>query len=353
MYSSLEQRMAQAWIDLLPAFVPEEDAPVSVAEQQVLYDLMRCLYQLAFDEPLLLVPALHEDDAYPTRFKKAYGKPQLILNMHRFTKALGTLLQRMFVWGQGGDAQLSKRERTMLARLGIAEGGCLPAAWTWMATREGAGVIAFQYCLFRQHFAYAPGIYARLLGDSQAYRKLEGWMLDNGYRAYDMGDITASECKLSLAIANPAWGEAPPRGGYEYQVRHTGIAVMYDFYVQNPVVLGLCIPHGLKQFLEAFDTMDDALQRFVVERTKKCDHCRYCVQTDKRGTRPLACLPVRFEGVDYALCPYFPGYHYAWPSLDDDLADKLIGMLAFMDRFAPQAAATRAGTPKNTGGTTC
>ena len=81
--------------------------------------------------------------------------------------------------------------------------------------------------------------------------------------------------------------------------------------------------------------MDKQLQHFVVSRTKKCDGCKYCVQTDKTGSRPLACISIELEGEKYKLCPYFPGYNYSWSYVDDDLAEKLIRMLTFMDTLAP------------------
>ena len=33
-FSSLEQRLAQGYIDMLPSFVPEENASVSISEQE-------------------------------------------------------------------------------------------------------------------------------------------------------------------------------------------------------------------------------------------------------------------------------------------------------------------------------
>lgn len=155
-YSSLEQRLAQNYIDMLPSFVPDENAPVSVSEQEHFYLLIKDLFQLVFDEPLLFVTSLHE---------------------------------------------------------------------------------------------YTSEIYARLLGDS-AFKKLENWMLAQGYKRFDIYNITSSDCNLSLSIANPKWSEEPPRGGFEYKIKHTGIAAQFDYYVRKPPVFGLCIPNGMKPYLE-------------------------------------------------------------------------------------------------------
>lgn len=81
--------------------------------------------------------------------------------------------------------------------------------------------------------------------------------------------------------------------------------------------------------------MDEALQAFVVKQTKKCDTCGYCVQTDKTGAHPLANAAISYEGAEYQLCNYYPGYTYCWNRVDDSLADMLIKMLSFMDNFTP------------------
>ena len=333
-YASLEQRLAQGYMDMLPSFVPDETAPVSIAEQERFYGIIRSLHQLAYDEPTLFVKTLHEDDVYPTRYKKGYDKPKLIEDMKKFTKSVDGLLQAMFLMGRGEGVKLSKSQKDVFARLDMGNLTDLPAAWKWMAAKEGANIAAFSHCLFDDNYPYASEIYARLLGDA-AFKKLEKWMLDRGYRRHILHNVTASDCNLTLTIANPKWSGEPPRGGFEYKIRHTGISAQFDFYAKNPAIFGLCIPNGMKPYLEAFGDMEEGLRAFVVQRTKKCDNCRYCVQTDKTGSRPLAYINVEFEGRMYPLCPYFPGYRYSWTCIDDALADELMRMLSFMDEFMP------------------
>ena len=334
-FANLEQRMAHSYIALLADYKPDADAPVSASVQEAFYTLMKALYQLAFDEPAMFVPVLHEDDAFPNRFNKtAYSKQRLQADMKKFTKAVDALLHAMFLLGQGAGVSLNQRQRSILSRLGIDEGTGLPAAWTWMSTKKDANLSKFAHCLFDDAHSYTSGIYARLLGEGP-FKKLENWMLDRGYKRFDIYRHIASDCDLSLSIANPAWSADPPRGGFEYKIRHTGISARFDAYAKNPPVIGLCIPNGMKTYLEAFDEMDPALAGFIVSRTKKCDNCGYCVQTDKTGARPKAYTPVKHAGIAYNLCTYYPGYNYCWSRLDDDIVDKLIDMLSFMDRFAP------------------
>lgn len=333
-FTSVEQRMAQTYIDTFPQFVPDECAPVSIAEQEHLYGFMKSLYQLAFDEPLLFVSVLHEDDAYPNRFNStSYGKPVLKINMRKFTKAMDLLLQNMFLLGQNSDVNLNKRQKVILHKLGIDDLTNLPAAWAWLAKRPESSFVAFSRCFFDKDYPYIKDIFARSIGNA-AYLKLENWMLEQGYKRFDIYDITASDCQISLTYANPKWSKDRPKGGFEYRIKHTGISIRYDPVALQPTVLGLCIPKGLKTFLDAFDSMDNQLKRFIIARTKHCDGCRYCVQTDKTGSRPLAYIPVNYEQKKHSLCPYFPGFSYCWTSIDNELSDQLIEFLSFMDNFA-------------------
>ena len=332
-YENLEQRMASAYLAMFPAFVPKENADISIAEQKDFYDLMKKLYQLLFDNPSMVVPTLHEDDAFPSRYKKGYGKPELEVNVLKIKKAIESLLQNMFLIGQGAVVKLNKRQLKILSLLGVGDLTNLPTAWTWMSNRPNANQVVFAYCLFDENHVYTTDIYAHLLGE-ESFHKLEQWMISQGYKPYDIYKTVWIDYQLTLTYANPAWGDERPNGGNEYKIKNTGISVQYDAYVSDPTALGLCIPYGLKHFLKNFDSMNQKVKDFVVECTKKCDGCRYCIQTDKTGIRPLACISITHKKTEYKLCPYFPGYNYSWTSIDDNLVDNMIALLSFMDGFA-------------------
>ncbi len=328
-FQSLEQRMAQTYLDTFPGFVPAEGGP-GIEEQKAFHQLIGSLYQLAFNEPELFVASSHEDDAYPLRFNKSsYNKPGLRRDMQAFTKAVDDLLLVMYEMGSDKNAvKLSKRQRVILERLGINETDALPSGWIWMATRKGANRLSFSKCLFRKDYPYPRDVFAKLLGDETAFHRLEDWMIGQGYARYCFLDG-----RMSMDYANPTWDKDPPLGGNLSKIRHTGIAVSYDGMVQEPPSLGLCIPHGLKKYLEAFDSMDTGLKGFVAANTKECDACGYCTQTDKTGTRPRACIPVTHNGMKHRLCPFFPGYSFCWTSVNGARVDELIAMLSFMDSF--------------------
>lgn len=349
-YQNLEQRMIHTYLDTFPPFTPSSDGP-STESQSQFYQFMDKLYRLLAETPGLLFRELHADDAHTNRFNKGQDqKPKLVITMRKVLKEVESLLAGMFALGQAGRVignalvledppRMGKKHRRVFEQVGLRmteeEAGrvsltCegfdeLFPAWVWMAARPGTSLLGFSRCLFREGHPYASEVYARLSGDEAAFQRLERYLVDHGYARLDN-----REGGIALDYVKGHGDAEPPRGGWVYGVRHTGISARYDVLVKEPPVFGLCIPR-MREVLAAFDKMDESLQGFVVARTKQCDGCRYCVQTDKTGKRPLARIPVRHGGKEVHLCPLFPGYGFCWNALDDDLVDRMIGMLGFMD----------------------
>ena len=107
-----------------------------------------------------------------------------------------------------------------------------------------------------------------------------------------------------------------------------GIEVVYDETRKNQPVFSLRIPY-FQDLLKQSDRMNDQVKSFIINTSKKCDGCRYCVQTDKTGKRPLAYINVN----EYKICPYFCGFQYRWKSLDDKTVKNMIEMLTFIDEI--------------------
>ncbi len=337
-YSSLEQRAAQGYLDLFPQFIPDEQAAVSVSDQKEFYDLMKTLYRLAYDEPQLFVPGLHEDSILPGLYSSASDPGrEAQSHMKKFCKAVDAMVMQMYLMGAKKEFRLNRRQKAILAKLDMEDLAKIPPAWVWMAEREELERFQmpsrFAHCCFREDYTYAVEIYAKAF-ETKAFRRLTDWMTEHGYKPFDIYDTTASNCKLALTYANLAWSKEQPRGGFEYKIKHTGIALRYEPYCKDPWIFGVCIPGGMKRYLENFGEMPSHVQDFVMSRVKRCDGCRYCVQTDKTGKRPLARIYVQHEGREHGLCPYYPGYSFWWTAMDDALVDNIIGLLAFMDRFA-------------------
>jgi len=350
-FQSLEQRMVHTYLDTFPPFVPAGPGPGEQSQQQ-LYLFMEGLYRRLMELPSLLFPTLHDDGAYTWRFNKSLdNNPKLKEYMKKALGGVDALIGTLYMLGQAcnldndvltieDSSKLNKKHRFVLEQAGLrfdSERGLtavtcdaypqMPAALKWMATRPGASLLGFSRCLFRECYPYSSDIYAKLSGNESAFRRLERYLIEHGYSRIDNRDN-----QIALDYVKNQGGKEPPKGGFNYGVHHTGISAQYDPYVNEPAVFGLCIPR-FREVLLAFDTMDSKLRSFIVARTKRCDNCRYCVQTDKTGKRALANLPVSHDGRNYRLCSYFPGYYYCWPKLDDEIAGSMIHMLGFMDKL--------------------
>ncbi|MCU0520645.1 MAG: hypothetical protein MUF84_08140 [Anaerolineae bacterium] len=350
-FENVEQRMVTTYLDTFPSFVPAVDGPAVEAQAQF-YAFMKGLYQRLAEAPMLLVSELHEDDAYPNRFNgAAYGKPKLRDWMRKPIKEVDGLLATMVAMGEAGrlegdrlvvgaEVKVSRKARLLLQALGLEVSAApdgivlrhdeypeLFPAWIWMATRPGASQLSFSRCLFREGHPYAGETYGRLSGNEAAFQRLEAYLIENGYTR-----VCNWDGEVSLDYWKSHDGKVPTRSGYLFAIRHIGIAARYDPLIDEPQVFGMCIPR-MKEILLAFDSLDAGVQDFMMEQTKPCDGCRYCAQTDKTGKRPLANVPVTYGGKTTRLCPYYPGFSYSWPELNDTLVDNMVAMLRAMDRL--------------------
>ena len=348
-FCNLEQRMIGTYLDTFPEFHPA-DSGCDIGSQKELYDLIKGIYHLTFEDPLLLMKELHADDAHRNRFNKGQDKkPKLREDMRKVVKEMDSFLNAMYSIGRSGivsDASLkliaaprmNKKHQFLLEKLDInirvsKEETVLSSdvysrvfeAWIWMTTRPGASLFKFSRCLFAEGYPYAEGVFARLSGDEDSFHRLKTYLENKNYQR-----LANWDAGTSLDYYKWQDEQQPLKGGFQYGIQHIGISMSYDNLVFRPAVFALCIPK-MGNLLLQFSSMEQDLKDFVVARTKKCDGCRYCVQTDKSGKRELAKIAITNRGMDYQLCPYFPGYNFCWEELDTILVDNMILMLEFMD----------------------
>lgn len=162
------------------------------------------------------------------------------------------------------------------------------------------------HCLFDENHRYTAGLYAPLLGEAP-FRRLEKWMTDHGYRAYDTYNAQWPDDQLTLCYANPAWGDERPRGGNAYKIKHTGICAQFDAYVDEPVSLGLCIPSGMKPYLAHFDQMPPKVQAFVMERAKKMRRMQVLRSDGQNGPPAPGVHPDQVPGRNILALSIFSG----------------------------------------------
>jgi hypothetical protein len=349
-YKSLEHRVLGAYIDTLPPFVPDKSSEVTEEGQKGFYDFVKSIYHNIYDTPLLLYTKLNEDDFYTYRFNKTFDKkPKLYIQMQSDIKKLEDFLNVLFQIGIEGrieegkfvienSKKINKKYLVILEQCGMSHfeeskkctllnnNAEIFHAWKWMASRHEATLLAFSRCLFNTEYSYAGDIYSHLLGSTEAFNELEKYLQDNGYTRIDNRD---NQIALDY-VRNYGKKDMPVKDSWAERT-HGGISLKYYNYVAKPPCISLRVP-GNKDILNNFELMDDELKAFVVRSNKKCDNCRYCVQTDKTGTRDLIYISVNFDR-EYKLCPLFPGFDYCWDYMDHELAENMIRHLSFINRI--------------------
>lgn len=348
-FKNLEQRVVNSYMDTFPNFVPAQCSAVTEPEQKQFYDFLKKLYRILFDNPLLLYTKLSDDGFFTYRFNRAIdNKPKLHIQMKSNADKIEKLLEVLFdigISGQVTDNQLvvdnaikiNTKYLTILQQCGLTyakerhqtvlfydNGQALFRAWKWMATRPNASKLSFSRCLFNSEYSYASDIFSRLLGNEKAFASLEQYLIENGYTRMDNRD---NHIALDY-VKNYAKKDMPVKDAWAER-SHAGISLEYHVDVAKPACISLRVPR-LKELLNGFDLMEDALKEFVVKTNKKCDHCRYCVQTDKTEKRNLIYIPVSL-GQEYNLCPLFPGFSYCWDFIDEPLGSSMRSLLSFID----------------------
>lgn len=183
----------------------------------------------------------------------------------------------------------------------------------------------FSRAIFNPANAGAVEVFRALTGDHAAFNLFEGYFNQNGYRLVELRE------GMSVDWAKTYGKKDEPLKAHWAERVHGGLSIVYDCRRANPMIYGLRLPM-FKELLGRFDEMDDAVKGLVIARTKKCDGCGYCTQTDKTGQRPRQTVTVQHGGQEHSLCTLFPGFSYVWTKVDEAEAKQMIGLLAYVDK---------------------
>lgn len=336
-HKSLEQRIVSTYLDMLPHLESvQEDNQPKKEMIQILHDLFTHLY----DKPSLLFSVLHPDDAYTNRFNKsADNKPELLKDMRSAEKKINSIIEFLSSLG-GNDTSTMKTKvpasvKNVLNDIGVdislKDGTISFSSKVYSSVRNALSALHkeimtnsitnYRCLFFTEQSALAN--YRSLSGNPAQFDKLIGY-LKPSYHFFQTPN------SISLEYIKGKHNSIPLKGGFQYKVNHIGISMYYEPLVKMSASFSLCIP-SMKKLLTFFNDMDDLLKQFVLLMTKKCDNCRYCVQTDKTGKRERAFIGVKWENKMYDLCPYFPGYSYTFDHLDERIVEYMIKLLVFMD----------------------
>jgi hypothetical protein len=350
-FANMEQRIINMYIDLFPSYKPDKNCNVNEEDQKGFYNFIQSLLKKLYENPLLLFSKINSDDYFTIRFNKRSENKQTSYNtMRKIVKSIEDFLTFLFDIGKNvnlennefvinNDYKIPKRYINILGNCGISyfqnnnkhyfsqnKNNGIFYCWKWFSTKQDVTLPHFIGCMFDSNYSYTSEIYSKLSGNEEAFIKLESFLHENNYYRIDNRNkkITLDYIKNydpKDNIIKEAWAERT----------HGGISVEYDCLMINPVLFSLRIPY-YKILLQHFEQMNNQEINFIVNSGKKCDNCRYCVQTDKSGKKELAYIKVNNDE-EYKICPYFPGFYYCWEHLDQNIVDNIIGLLKFANKI--------------------
>ncbi len=338
-FTYLEQRMVKYHSDLLAPYYPTKE--IAEAGQTEYYEFVKGLYHKLFTRPEEFFSKLNTDDAYPNRFNLgSYGKPELKRNMKKIRDKIDELFLLLNTLGATGEAtedgllirsDISKKQRAMLDYMdlditdGILKHRTYPKlhqAVKYLAGKENS-LWLMQFCWFDSGYPYLEKVHEKFY-DREQYQRLIDWLYEKGYRSSNSFGAT-----LSLDFTKGISQKEMPVGyalhGDKY---HYGFTFEYRPESREMQHCELRIIQ-FAEMLKRLDELSEKTKRLILLRTKICDGCRYCVQTDKTGKRPLAAIKLS-DGT--RRCPYYPGFNYAYEWLKKEDVDDILAFLTDLEQ---------------------
>jgi hypothetical protein len=339
------------YIELFPGFKSDKKSNITESSQNQFYNFIKTVFNSLYENPLLLFAKTNTDDYFTRRFNKHSENKQSVYNiMRKIIKSLEDFSQFLFDIGIKGQVEdklvviektykIPKKYIEIIEHCGLIysknednhilkhnENNEIFTCWKWFSKKPGITLQHFIGCMFDFNYSYTGEIYKKLSGDEEAYSQLEQFFSERNYIRIDNRDnrITVDYAKnydKKEENLKAAWAERT----------HGGISAEYDSMMKNPQLYSLRIPF-YKRLLQEFDKAENREKEFIVNTGKKCDNCRYCVQTDKSGKRELAFISVCHDK-EYKMCSYFPGFYYCWEKLDKRIVRNIIGFLTFADKI--------------------
>jgi hypothetical protein len=338
-FTYLEQRMVKYYSNLLAPYYPSEE--LCESSQLEYYDFVKNLYDVLFTKPEDFFTKLNEDDAHPNRFNcREYGKPELKVHMKKDRDKIEALFQLLLtLWSEGDVTEeglliksaLSKSQKNLLTYMnfevkdGLIKHMKYPKVGLAIKylTRKEKPLWALMNCWFDSSYPYLEYTYENFYNKEQ-YQRLTKWLKDNGYRT-SIGSCSGITLDYYKCISK----EEKPIG---YAIHGDKFHYGFTFeYRPDPRVMQHCEPRIIQfaEMLKRFDDLSENTKQLILQRTKQCDGCRYCIQTDKSGKRPLAAIKF-VDGTKR--CPYYPGFNYSFETLTKEDVDNIIAFLTDLEQ---------------------
>lgn len=336
-FESLGKRFVDAFLVTYPAFKPVKDCTASENSQKQMYDfLYDSITTIYSDLSITNIP--YEPDDFYEHWQLMNTRPELNLKMQKIKKEFFAVYEYFIKLGLAGqvlqdglfiaksEMQIKQKTKDKLHRFGLvcdqkADGYLIThikykdmfSAWKLHCSSSKDGnsntnILNFLHGRFMGKKYTAAEMFSKVC-DSALIAELEQYFLEKGYIGHHQ-DIGVK---------------------YEKQYPKKQTACMYIYYEWrkiNPLILDFKAPHFSK-VIKFYDQMDDELKDMVFNKTKTCDGCGYCVQTDKTGKRPKLAQRLEFNGVAKPKCPLFPSF--VWDNVNPKMVSKVKKLFDFAE----------------------
>lgn len=354
-FNSLPQRSIYYFLATYAPFHPVASAFAEEAEQRSAYDFILGIYQKLYEDPGLMGFRLLPDDSLSDwQFQK--DKPKLVPELRKPLRKLEEFMELLWTISYNGQAdhnylvmdcshrELKPSDKKLLERFEILiertetsyllQFPCSTAGLQLLARislqnarpawqGQQKPYLLFSRGVFDPSSPWSSEIFSSMLEHPEPFCRLISYLEEKNFRRIDN-----KECNHQVSLDYiKCYGKTDDELKWAWGERtHSGLEVIYEETRRNQPLITLRIPY-YKELLERTDAMSPSLKDFILLHNKKCDNCRYCVQTDKTGKRPLAFFIIEKK----PLCPLYPGFMYRWKSLDDATVNGIIEMLEFID----------------------
>jgi hypothetical protein len=355
-FASLEQRMIHSYISTTPPLIPVAESLLPLSAQTDLWSFLRSVLLAAYDDPSLIGLS-----ATPDQFFADFALNKSNPALHKSMVAARTKLEQLAMllmdvsrsYVGDGDSLRGHREALpmqrklidSLARIGLDVGTdsdavvitcpAYPKALKglrYLTARVDASLGSWnRHACFRAFWncritddltAFARNLYVVQLDSATPLKSLIESLLTNGYweHAEEIEsvryDIVKNSGDRTMRVYSP-----------EAAKNYWGVSLYHDFRFQHPLALALRLPR-YRDVLARFDSLPDMVRRTVVRRTKPCDGCGYCTQTDKTHTRSKLAVSVQDPTRGRRqLCPLYPVWGYQTTRLDEATLSEFLATL--------------------------
>lgn len=325
-FESLGKRMIYSYLATYPVFKPVTNCGASELSQRQMYDFLYETIEIIYDD-LSLINTEEEPDECCEWWQLNKDRPELILRMQKIEKKLIDFFDYYLKIGMLGEAtdntliiskadmRIQQKTKEKLSRLGLvcdeskdsyvishSKYSELFPAWKLHCSVPKENIVRSRNMMNFLHGKFCSKQYTAVemfgkICNQEQIAELESYFLQKGYTPVN------NEMNVMYEKVYPKKQKAQ-------------MQIYYDWRKKNQMVFYFKVPH-FTTLIKSYGNMDDELKGLIFERTKTCDGCGYCTQTDKTGKRPRLALPLEFNGETLVKCPLFPVI--AWNYTDETM----------------------------------